>query len=1131
MPQLVPVIKAGAALVAKFATAKGALATIAKLGVLSLASKALAPKPNLPRVAFDKLVTFRGTVEPQRFVYGEDLVSGLVVYQNLSGPQNQSLHILLALSGHRLNDIRDVWFDGNVINDADINDNLTSPGTGNGEVTAGQFRGNLSLQSPTFIQRRLGDEGFADTILNGAIPGDWTANHLLTDIGALSLRLDLFAGQEEVFANGAPRNIRAVVRGFECYDPRLDDTNGGTGPHRLNDDTTWEWTQNPALVWAHFRMNEKFGYNEDSGLIDWPRVATAADRCDTTVTVPDGQGGSTTQPRYTLNGTFNASQSRDSVNTMIENAMQGWSVFSQGQWRLWAGGPQTATVTLDESNLGGKVTVQAARTHRERWNAVRGNFIEPGRNYQAVAYIEQRSSAFLTEDGGGTHRYKQIDFPLAHDEYECQRNALVELQRSRRMQVVIFEGNWSCLPIQPGRVVALSLGSLPDLSANFLCTEWKLRPGGGVTLTLVEWDDTDWDDPVLLDYTERSASGAITFNDFGVPAPTALAGTGDAAGHSLSWTPPTAGTFSTVQLWTSATNDRAVATLLAEVDSDSYNRGLTSSQTAYYWVRARDQFGRFSAWEPASSSAGVEVIGGPPSPPVPGKVWQENFDFGTREEMEAAGWVNRTGGGAVSFPNNGELGGRVFAADAYSWWAFPGLGVRGALPFDPDKLYRLTARWRTREQVDDNRFYFGVEGVDADGVLNNTTGADSFSSQHYVALSAFDADTVPIDEWQVTVGYFKGHAATGQSQRNNPLNPAALHEDTRGFNPLFIGSYLAGTNNFEVDFMRVEEIDEDESLLVSDPYFGTPALDVHWEDDDTATGGSPGVSSIVQSGSEQGTNILRLSPTVNAGGFARVVNKREFEISIGEPIRFATRVRYTGAGSITTAALGLLLRSSSSDQETYYEAVNLGPRLAREGVNNWFTVDETVEIPTFGTLGSNDRILARVYAWAGVNGSTAAVTEHNFVNAYRAPKVFQGLDGESGVVPAADPDTLDGKHSLSADGSWGDANVSTTTDYDDGSAAYEITASDRGDTIEYTDNTQDGDIEVDTNANEAKPANVVVTVVNETASRTLTITPLTGVTFRFRGGGASAAVDLDTEGQMAQLQRRGSTDEWWVWVS
>src|SRR5690606_4158315 len=81
-------------------------------------------------------VEYAGTVEPRRIIYGELLVSGMHVIPPLtSGSNNKMLHVVLALAGHEVNQIGDVYFGQDLIESADIgaitgsaNDGLVSDG-------------------------------------------------------------------------------------------------------------------------------------------------------------------------------------------------------------------------------------------------------------------------------------------------------------------------------------------------------------------------------------------------------------------------------------------------------------------------------------------------------------------------------------------------------------------------------------------------------------------------------------------------------------------------------------------------------------------------------------------------------------------------------------------------------------------------------------------------------------------------------------------------------------------------------------------------------------------------------------------------------------------------------------------
>ena len=95
---------------------------------------------------------------------------------------------------------------------------------------------------------------------------------------------------------GAPQAISAVIRGAKMYDPRADSTfSGGSGSQRLNDPTTWAWSDNPAICWAWYRtLAAPLGPGWATDRINWQSVFDAADDCDALVAIPT----SSTEKRF-----------------------------------------------------------------------------------------------------------------------------------------------------------------------------------------------------------------------------------------------------------------------------------------------------------------------------------------------------------------------------------------------------------------------------------------------------------------------------------------------------------------------------------------------------------------------------------------------------------------------------------------------------------------------------------------------------------------------------------------------------------------------------------------------------------------------------------------------------------------
>lgn len=93
------------------------------------------------------------------------------------------------------------------------------------------------------------------------------------------------------------------------------------------------------------------------------------------------------------------------------------------------------------------------------------------------------------------------------------------------------------------------------------------------------------------------------------PTITGLVATATLKGILLTWDALQNATLFAVEVWSSTTNNRASATLLTTVTNNYYlHTGLASGLTRYYWVRAKNTYGRTDgAWTPVSSTAGVSA--------------------------------------------------------------------------------------------------------------------------------------------------------------------------------------------------------------------------------------------------------------------------------------------------------------------------------------------------------------------------------------------------------------------------------------------------------------------------------------------------------------------------------------------
>jgi hypothetical protein len=214
--------------------------------------------------------TVRSTIEPQKIVYGEALVSGPISFIGLSGTDNSDLYQTIVLAGHEVTDITDIHMDDVVITDSQINGGSTA----GGNVTAGTFGPKDSTTICT-INKYLGlTSQTADSLLTNAF-ANYTSAHRGDGIAYLSMKWVLNDDSAETWDKFAPSNVKALVKGKPVYDPRLD--TGAPNYNPLNQlFITYNATagsyvgqgQNPALVLADYLISD-LGMGISPSKIEW----------------------------------------------------------------------------------------------------------------------------------------------------------------------------------------------------------------------------------------------------------------------------------------------------------------------------------------------------------------------------------------------------------------------------------------------------------------------------------------------------------------------------------------------------------------------------------------------------------------------------------------------------------------------------------------------------------------------------------------------------------------------------------------------------------------------------------------------------------------------------------------------
>jgi hypothetical protein len=501
-------------------------ATIVAAGML--ANKLIANLYEMPTMDTDqsRQSTVRSTVEPQKVIYGETLVSGPVAFIGVAGQKNRDLYHAVVLAGHEVNAITDVHFDNKVITEAQIN----SGASGGGNVTAGTF-GPKGGETICKINKKLGGAGqTADADLSATF-ASVGSNHKGTGLAYIVTKWSLIDKSQETWDQYAPQNIKAVVQGRKVYDYRLDTE---LVKPNVNNASFIAYSTNPVWCLIDYLINTDFGMGVNPNRIDWDAAVVAADACDATVSVPSG-----VEKRFTCNGVLFGTDSHKTNINKILSSMNGMMSYTNGQFVIRAGVYEAPSVSLNEDSLAGAVSVKTSVERSDRFNTVTGVFIDPSQNYKSTEFPEVFTTSARSRDNGEILT-KEIQLPMTNSRFMAQRIANKLVQQSDQQKVVTFPTNLSGMEVAIGDRVSLSLAEFNWSNKVFICLGWTLSDSGngGINLILREDDSGSYADPAVGEYSTVSSTGALVEGFRGVPDPSNLSATAGLKSIELNWTNP-----------------------------------------------------------------------------------------------------------------------------------------------------------------------------------------------------------------------------------------------------------------------------------------------------------------------------------------------------------------------------------------------------------------------------------------------------------------------------------------------------------------------------------------------------------------------------------------------------------------
>lgn len=440
--------------------------------------------------------------------------------------------------------------------------------TFSGDITTGWYACNQHLSktgSPCMwvrVYKGVFSGAVADATLISESGGLWTSSHKGTGLAYAIVKMDY---DSDAFPNGEPELV-FQMKGARIYDDRHDSTVvGGSGTQRLNDPTTWAWSENTANILAQylrgFYINGKIivGVGAEQRDLLPQMLFSAYNTCDSAVTTASG-----TEARYTTGYNIQSDQSADTIIQDMMLAMDGQVFDRGGSITIWPGAVRSPVLNISSQDIDwtAEKSWQPRPSLDNMINYVSGNFVDKD-NYFSEKDIPPRFNSAWEADDGGERFATFLSMKAVNRWSQAQRLAKRTHDASRLGGVASCVGGIWLLELEQGDWCTMTIPRWDMVSKYMQIQEITLTQdlrvaivASEVATSLDSWDhavdefartDTFWNPPgYTLPVPTFTLAGYSTFaqpsgvQDFGFTlTPTAPVDvTGNfATGIEVEWAP------------------------------------------------------------------------------------------------------------------------------------------------------------------------------------------------------------------------------------------------------------------------------------------------------------------------------------------------------------------------------------------------------------------------------------------------------------------------------------------------------------------------------------------------------------------------------------------------------------------
>lgn len=458
-------ISAGTA--ATIALVASAVSTVATVG-----AQALQKPPDMQGTVSQIMI---GANMPITYGIGRSLLGGSQVYdKSANGPDNYDRTQIMVYSAAGPIDS----FEALQADFSTIGFSATTGGIIKGVATGfyGEDGGylwadsKLGARPDTALAAFAGREAFAE----------WGSSHKLSGFAAASVTME-FDEDGVRWASGIPQ-WGMIGKWVKIYDPRLDSTYpGGSGAQRWATESTWAWSENPALHALTYARGRFLGSNNvkvvgvglAQAAIDVAAFVELANIC-----VANG---------WTCGGAVYEAPGVSKWDNLkrILAAAAAEPVWVGGVLTCKFSAPKTALDTVTANDLADSgVDVAVMTTWRDRINTVIPRYRSEAHKWEYVQAEAVVSSTYLAEDG--EEKIKEIQYDLVQNKDQAAELAAYEMVNGREFGPIILTVKPRLMLYRPGEALTLNIPEAGLVSELAVITARTVDPANGsIQLTLM----------------------------------------------------------------------------------------------------------------------------------------------------------------------------------------------------------------------------------------------------------------------------------------------------------------------------------------------------------------------------------------------------------------------------------------------------------------------------------------------------------------------------------------------------------------------------------------------------------------------------------------------------------------------